>query len=129
MNKEYLFKPAKFDYMLAVLILILGIAGSVPLKANKTDAKKALIYKDNVLVKEIDMPISSTKYFVIEGTNIEVEVKNNKIRISKVSCPLKVCQHVGWISFPYQTITCLPNRLFIKIIGKSEDNSCDAVAY
>lgn len=130
MEKEKLFKTTKYDFLLAGIILVVSVGALLPFKGNEPVKKKALIYRNNVLLRIIDLPVSGTQYFDLEGPgNIRIEAKNDSVRVAKISCPLKICEHQGWISSPLRAIVCLPNRLLIKIKGVPEDTSCDAISH
>lgn len=44
-----------------------------------------------------------------------VEVVNEKIRITKSTCPEQICVNTGYISKPGIAIICLPHRVVIEI--------------
>jgi hypothetical protein len=130
MEKEKLFRTTKYDFLLAGIILFVSVGALLPFKGGEPVKKKALIYRNNVLLREIDLPVSGTQCFDIEGPGeILVEAKNYSVRVAKISCPLRICEHQGWISSPSRAIVCLPNKLLIKIEGIPENNACDAVSH
>ncbi len=47
----------------------------------------------------------------------EIQIKNKSVRVYKASCPYKTCRHMSTISKEGEVIICIPNRIFIKIIG------------
>lgn len=77
--------------------------------------------------------VTETYTFKIEGKegsyNI-VEVKPGSICIKEASCPDKLCVKLGEIHTTGLPITCLPNKVVIKITqDDSADNSPDEVTY
>lgn len=52
----------------------------------------------------------------------EVEVAEDKVRINSSPCPDKNCINQGWIEKPGQVLVCLPNRVVVKIEGKTQTN-------
>ena len=75
------------------------------------------IYYDNELVETVDL--SDDKQ--IEVNNVIIIIKNNEVYVYESSCEDKVCMNLGAIRYSGQTITCLPNRVFIKIEGNKVD--------
>ncbi len=55
-----------------------------------------------------------------------LRIQNGKIRMEKSNCPLKICQHQGWISKPGEMILCIPNQVYVRIEGNIE-NHLDAI--
>jgi hypothetical protein len=129
MKKEDMYKTSKYDYLLVIGIVLISVGTLFSFKKQDSGRQEAMVYKNNILVKEIELPVIGTKYFPLDKADIEIEVQGQSVRISKVSCPLKICQHAGWISSSWQTITCVPNRVLIKIAGVSKDTLCDSVTY
>ena len=60
---------------------------------------------------------------VIEGPvgKTEVIIDSGKVRISKSPCTKKYCIHQGWINQINQSIVCVPNQIYISIIGDQTD--------
>ena len=60
---------------------------------------------------------------VIEGPvgKTEVIIDSEKVRISKSPCTKKYCIHQGWINQINQSIVCVPNQIYISIIGNQTD--------
>ncbi|NLO25723.1 MAG: NusG domain II-containing protein [Clostridiales bacterium] len=56
-----------------------------------------------------------------------VEVGNNRIRIKAASCPDQVCVKEGWIERVNEMTVCMPNRVYIKIVG--QETEIDDIAY
>lgn len=126
MDKQYLYHVAKYDYVLAGIILLFSISSVIPLKSpGFSNEKKALIYKNNNLIKEINLAQKKT----INIDKMELEVKEGSIRVLKSDCPRKFCKHTGWIKNPAQTIICVPNKILIEIVGISDDVEYNAVSY
>jgi len=49
-----------------------------------------------------------------------VEINDGKVRMKDSTCPGKCCVEMGWIGCEGQMICCIPNRVIIKIIGRTE---------
>lgn len=79
----------------------------------------ASVYVDGELYETIDLNAVAIPYEIkIEtedgGYNI-ISVKHGQISVSEASCPDQICVHQGWIHDSLIPITCLPNRVVIKI--------------
>lgn len=96
----------------------------------------AEIYQDGRLIYSI--PLSSVqKTYTIdvegeeEGHN-HIEVRKGSIGITWADCPDKLCVRQGYIHNASIPITCLPNKLVIRLTPAGEsapDNETDAVTY
>ena len=56
----------------------------------------------------------------------EIEVKNGHARIIRSPCKNKVCIKSGFIRYADRLAACIPNRVVIRIVGKSH-RGVDAV--
>ncbi len=100
------------------------------------------IYIAKSLGKPSEVEISSNGLFIsrltlqgesrlrVKGTlgESEIEISSGKARIVSSPCLQKVCVHKGWINKPGEVVICAPNRIIVKIIGESENQSVDAVS-
>jgi hypothetical protein len=59
------------------------------------------------------------EYKILGGKNILV-IKDGKAYMSHADCPDKTCVRTGAISKTGEQIICLPNRVYISIIGAEE---------
>jgi hypothetical protein len=56
----------------------------------------------------------------------EIEVKKGRARIARSPCKNKVCIKSGYIRYADRLAACIPNRVVIRIVGKSH-RGVDAV--
>lgn len=72
--------------------------------------------------------------FIIDtghGSNTAV-IENEKITIIEADCPDGICTQTGFIGKPGQSITCLPHKLHIEVVGKlteADEDIIDVNAY
>lgn len=90
---------------------------------SKTDNLTALVYYENDLVLTIDLsklPQEITTYEV-EGYNgaITIAAKHNAIAVIKENSPYHLCSQQGFISGTNQSLICLPNKVYIKLVGNT----------
>lgn len=124
--------------LLTILILIITLLciawicsnGAIP---NAPTSEKsqitADIYQNGELLQSIDLDRVTENYtFTVTGDNNcynEIEVRPGNIGILSASCPDKLCVHQGFIDSTLLPITCLPNRLVIRL--RLRDNASDKI--
>jgi hypothetical protein len=110
---------------LIIYSLILGIFIFLGLNLNKlkeTKAERAEIYVDNQLKYTYKLQKNEKKFYVnTDIGGVDVELKDNKIRVTSSYSPRKLCVKQGWIERSGQTIIGVPDKLLIKIVGKEDD--------
>lgn len=128
-------KPA---LAIASLLLFLSLASLSFLLFRREGTEYAAdIYQDGTLLQSIPLSnVQESHVFTIEGDNgcvNEIEVRPGSIAIISADCPDKLCVHQGFISDSRLPITCLPNRLVIRLrpLAAPEEASQapDAIAY
>ena len=116
----------KDDLKLVSILLIIVSIFLIGFKLiEKKENKKAIVYYENKEVLIIDL--NENEDYVVDGFNGEVNivVKDGKIKVDEEKSPLHLCSKQGYISSTYETIVCLPNKITIKI--EANDNSLDTV--
>jgi len=92
----------------------------------------AEIYQDGVLIDSINLDqVTETCRFTVTGANggkNEIAVRHGSIGIISADCPDGLCVRQGFMEDSLLPITCLPNRLVIRLREVSEDIP-DAVTY
>lgn len=63
--------------------------------------------------------------YLIKGTlgDVNLEVKDKKVRVEKETSPNHLCSIQGWISEPNRPIVCLPNNIVVQIESSDESQS------
>lgn len=93
----------------------------------ETKADRTEIYVNNKLKYTYKLQKNEKKFFVMTDIGgVDVELKDHKIRVTSSFSPRKLCVKQGWIERTGQTIIGVPDKLFIKIIGK-EDSDIDII--
>ncbi|MEM4368699.1 MAG: NusG domain II-containing protein [Candidatus Anstonellales archaeon] len=90
---------------------------------SEDDYNVLIFYNDEVVYRD-----KISKDNIVKVNDVLVEIKNKKVRVVKSSCPYKVCVNTGWIEKPYQSITCVPNRVHIKI-DSNKHLKFDSITY
>lgn len=108
-----------------LLLLCLASLVSILLPRGEGTAYTADIFQDGSLLMSIPLDrTTEDQIFPIIGKNgciNEVEIRQGSIRIRSADCPDKLCVRQGFISDSRIPITCLPNRLVIRLRSVSED--------
>lgn len=58
---------------------------------------------------------------------VTVEIRNGEAAITSSDCPTRQCVRTGWLSGTGEISACMPNGVFIEILG--EGPGTDAVSY
>jgi hypothetical protein len=76
-----------------------------------------VLYDGNEVLRINLNDTEDLKTYVVEGFNgeIEIEVYNQEIRVTKESSPYHLCSLQGWTDTSVQPIICLPNKVIIEI--------------
>lgn len=109
----------KKDIILIVIIIAIAILSYVLIINNKKPGAEVVIKVDGVEVARYSLDIDGT-YELNGGTNILV-IKNNEAYLTDANCPDKLCINQGKISKSGETITCLPNKLTVTVVGNKND--------
>ena len=115
----------RYDKFLIVIVLIVSLAGifvTKILQDTGEEAVYAVIMVNGEEYRRINLKDAVPGEFIVRtpwGYNT-IQIDKNKIRIKEASCPDKVCINQGWISKPNQMAVCLPNRVYVKIVGKED---------
>lgn len=119
-NKKRYFR--KGDVLIySILILVFAVLGFKITEFKASDASNAEVYVNNELKYVYPLQEEEKDLFVatdIGGVNIKI--KDKKIRVTTSNSPLKLNVKQGWIGNPGEVIIGVPDRLIIKIIGKSK---------
>ena len=122
MNKPMRLTFQKGD-LLAVLLVVLLTAVSVAVWfPQKTPAQNALvqIYQNGELLQEL--PLAQNTELHLEGPyRNTVRIENGTVSVTDSDCPGGDCMHSGAISHTGRSIVCLPNRVEIRIKGRTSD--------
>ena len=111
--------------LLAAVLLVIAILCGIRIYAvshNATGNSQALyadIYQNGELLQTIRLDTVTDEYtFEVPGeggASNTVCVRSGSIAIISATCPDQICVHQGFISTSLLPITCLPNRLVIRV--------------
>lgn len=118
-----------------VIIFLLSAAALLWMHYGKIDGRTAEIYQNGTLLYTIDLNAVTESYEItVTGENGAcniILVEQGQISMKDASCPDKLCVHMGKIHNASLPVTCLPNKVVIRITSDTEnDNDTpDAIAY
>ena len=118
----------KWDIVLIVstIVLSIGLYFGLNLFVDN-DASIAHVYYDNRLVASLDLKLDDTvtllksKYPELLA-DLEVEVKDGKVRISKETSPNNICSKQGWSNSSTKPLVCLPIKVYVQIESEAQNN-------
>lgn len=114
------------DIILVIIVILVACISLLCMKLlNKQQQLIAYVYYKDELVHVIHLYELNEEIVVytIEGENGEVviEAKHNAIRVEKENSPYHLCSKQGFSSSTSEPIICLPNKVYIKLVGNQSD--------
>ena len=104
----------RMDLLLIVILLAAG--GCLLFFRNRQESGTVIrIYSDNELLTEL--PLDRDDTFTVStdlGTN-KIIVENGRAYVTDADCPDRICEQMGLISKPGETIVCLPHKLIVEV--------------
>ncbi|WP_232695812.1 NusG domain II-containing protein [Brevibacillus daliensis] len=114
--------------VVALVLLVPRFLGNNSSEKKHNDQRYALITVDNKEYKKV--PLTEEEQMITvetsHGKNV-LKVHNNGIEMHEADCADQVCKSFGFITEPYQTIVCLPNRVLVEIVGGEEGADLDVI--
>lgn len=117
----------KWDIIVIVSTIVLSVGLYFGLNLFvSNDASVAHIYYNNQLVASLDLKVDDsvtllkTKYPELLA-DLEVEVKDGKVRISKETSPNNICSKQGWTDSSTKPLVCLPNKVYVQVESDIEN--------
>lgn len=109
------------DKILVVLILVIGIASLVAISRFKQPGERVVIEVNGQEVQRMDLDRSQE--IVVSGSVGETRIKIDRgaVQVLSSDCPEKICVLTGKIRHAGEMIVCVPNKVVVKIIGKTEN--------
>lgn len=120
----------KADKIFITSIILCALLLYVPLfwiqNNNVNSKKEVVVYVKNKEVLRVDL--LTDKNYVVDGTlgEVDIEVKDGKVRVEKETSPYHLCSIQGWSDSSVKPIICLPNDVWVKLENVN-DEELDAV--
>jgi hypothetical protein len=117
------------DRILIVVLILFAITSLFFVSFLQTKGDIVQIFLNNQM--KYQYKLTDEKNLIIKNQEgfIQIVVKDKKVWVDDSSCPAKICKKMGKISKTGQTIVCVPNKIFIQIIGKNKEKYIDAITH
>ncbi len=115
------------DIVIIIALLFVSVA-FIPFMGSQS-RDTVLVYKGADVIAEYRL--DEDRVFHVDGVDgtLEIEIKNEKVRVHSSPCRHQICVNTGWISRSYEQIICAPNLILLLIHSNSEEDEIDAVTY
>ena len=115
-------KKTRNDILLAAAVLV--AAGGIWLFSalNRTAGTYAAVIVNGI--ETARYPLNTDAEILLESENVGYNVlviKDGKADVTEASCPDKICVNQHAIDKTGETITCLPNKTVIEIVGGEQE--------
>jgi len=118
----------KNDVILIGVVVFMAVAAIAIWLFTRTEGTKLNVTVDGKVIKTFDLDEDITYTIEVdEGQWNTFRIKDGYVEMLEASCPDKVCVNHGSIHYDKETITCLPNKVVLEIVG-GEDNPIDSIA-
>jgi hypothetical protein len=122
----------KADRWLIVALLILGLSlmgWRVWGDSSRSSRVQVSVNGETILDLELSPNLSEEYYIQLARGEAVLEIKDGAVRLQDMEglCPSKICSHTGWIRKQGESIICVPNHLFIRII-EAQGEGIDALS-
>lgn len=109
----------KRDFLLIGAILLAAVALLLASRLGKGAGGAVVVRVEGKEQATYSLAEDGT-YHLNGGTNV-LEIKEGKARMIEANCPDHYCMNQGSIRNTNETITCLPNKLTVTVVGGGDD--------
>ena len=113
-------KKYRNDIILIAALLVISLVVLLIVNLTKDEGAYAEVAINGDVVGKYSLDVDGV-YSLNGGTNT-LTIENGVAYMSYSNCPDHVCENIGKVKYVGETITCLPNRITITIVGKSDDS-------
>ncbi|MGN0241266.1 MAG: NusG domain II-containing protein [Candidatus Weimeria sp.] len=121
--KENTYISKKSIIVIAVILALLGLF-CVFFYSTRTQGNTVVVTHDGKQVGAY--PLDKDRTIVIRDSNGKVTntvvIKNGEVYMKSADCPDQICVHQGRKSKNGESITCLPNKVFVEVKGKNKSS-------
>lgn len=105
-------------FLLAAVLAGVGFWQWIP----KSGAPVAVIEQDGKEVRRVELDsITQPETLVLDGEiSVTVLLEPGQVSIIRSDCPDQICVNTGVLTRPGESAVCLPARVAVRIVGKSE---------
>ena len=107
------------DFILFFILLCVGILILLISVLRKTEGNYIVIQQNGVIIEELSLKENGT-YVVEDGTYYnKLVIRDGAVYVEDANCRDLICVRHGSISKVNETITCLPHKLIVYVVGDS----------
>lgn len=106
----------RIEFIVVISLLFLALIIFLCINLSKTDGAFVEVKLDGEVVEKYALDTDGV-YSLNGGTNT-LTIKDGVAYMSYSDCPDHTCEKVGRVHYVGETITCLPNKLTITVVGK-----------
>lgn len=112
-------KKIVYDIILGAALLLIALSVFLFVECTRTGGELVTVELDGEEIGRY--PLDTDKRVPLkDGKNVLV-IEDGKAYMESADCPDKVCVRTGKISRVGEQIVCLPNRVFIRVIGEGDE--------
>lgn len=119
-------KKHKIDVIVISSLLLLSIALLLFSRLTRKDGAYVEIKVGEDVVDTVPLALDGV-YTVNGGTNV-LTIKDGVAYMTYSSCPDHTCENTGKVKYVGEVIVCLPNEVYITVVGPKDDTSVDFVS-
>ncbi len=107
-----------------IILITLLLAGIIALfvfffvRNNNGDAPYVNIYKEDKILYSVPLEKNDTIEVTGDVSKMVIVIKNGRVHVEYSGCDNQICVHEGEKSEFNEMITCLPNKIYIRIGSK-----------
>jgi len=115
------------DIVIIIALLFVSVA-FIPIMGSQS-SDTVVVYRGGDVIAEYRL--DEDRVFHVDGVGgtLEIEIRDEKVRVHSSPCRHQICVNRGWISRSYEQITCAPNLVLLLIHSNSEEEEIDAVTH
>ena len=117
---QAMFKP--LDGLLLAVILVIAVFWSQCDRELNTEPHSL-----RIVTEVSDDTVNLFTDTLITMQHVTIEIVGGRGAITQSDCPTKQCVHTGWIGSSGQISACMPNGVWIEILGA--ERTTDVISY
>jgi hypothetical protein len=114
------------DKVLIGILLALSVASLFVIRSIISSGDVAMVEVGGRPICRLDLTVDTRRSVQGPLGETVVEVRGGRVRIAESPCPHQICVRTGWIERAGSMVVCLPNRVVVRVEGKS---GVDAVSW
>ena len=116
------------DYIVIVVSIALVVGASV--YASSAGAPPQLVQIDTE-TDTLIYPLDEDRELNVQGPlgHSHIRIEDGQVMFVDSPCPEKICVTTGRIGRTNQWAACLPNRIFVTVLGEQDESDPDATTF